>query len=106
MKETTDPSGAGECEDNNQQKIGRKNNRKRNRNNGRSRPSLSLSLDPVRLLESSSRVWRDGWMGLPSSDSYTTTVLIQCDEIVMGTEGFARWIRRTSRQVLLSGAKG
>ena len=85
MKETTDPSGAGECEDNNQQKIGRKNNRKRNRNNGRSRPSLSLSLDPVRLLESSSRVWRDGWMGLPSSDLYTTTVLIQCDEIVMGT---------------------
>ena len=84
MKETTDPSGAGECEDNNQQKLkGKTIGKEIETMEGAG--LLSLSLDPVRLLESSSRVWRDGWMGLPSSDLYTTTVLIQCDEIVMGT---------------------
>ena len=63
MKETTDPSGAGECEDNNQQKIGRKNNRKRNRNNGRSRPSLSLSRSGavVGVFLSCLEGWMDGF---------------------------------------------
>ena len=75
MKETTDPSGAGECEDNNQQKLkGKTIGKEIETMEGAG--LLSLSLDPVRLLESSSRVWRDGWM-----DGFAVFRLVYDDSI-------------------------